>query len=244
MGIQKEHRAPVRYSLKPDENREVLAHCQSHGHITDRQMKNFANRFGCSQKTIHDAISRRGFDVLSVKPPVGQGRSRALEEARKRAEAHFTPPAEKYPPKEAAKKKDPSEEGWDLLAEEEKTLQTNFAKRESEMLEAVADLERQLAEQTQKAEEEQERAREAIQQTVNLRMETRADREALEETKGNITSLQFKIHRLEKTIGKLKAGNAEIKGELKESGKRERQLMDALRKSEADLENLRKKCNA
>jgi chromosome segregation ATPase len=245
MGTQKEHRAPVRYSLKPEENKEILTHCQSHGHMTDRQMKSFASRFGCSQKTIHEAISRRGFDIVAANLPQSRGRSRAVEEARQRAEAHFTTPANKYPPKEVRSEEEKaSEKKLDILAEEEMNLRRAFEKREAEMLEAVADLERQLAEQTAKAEEQQERAMAAMQQTRRLRIATRADRETLEEVKGNVTSLQVKCMRLEKQAEKIAQANTEIKNLLKESMARERRLLDALSKSEYDLRQERAKHDA
>ena len=240
MGTLKEHRAPVRYSLKPDENREIVSLCEKRGHITGRQMKGFASRFGCSQKTVHQAVERHGFDVIGDAPTGAERKPRHIEEARRRAESHFTSPKSKYPPEEPSPpKSDPEVESLDLLAQEEQKLLDAFKLREAEMLEAVSDLERQLAEQSAEVEKERERAREAIQQTRRMRIATRSDREALEETRGELTSMRLKYGRLEKEVDKIKAANTEIKKELRASVQREKRLIEALRLSESDLEKSR-----
>ena len=63
----REHRAPVRYGLKPTEIREIATSLQARGNrITDIDIQGLSKRFGCAAKTIHEIAERLGCTITSV----------------------------------------------------------------------------------------------------------------------------------------------------------------------------------
>lgn len=233
---QRSHRAPVRYSLRPEETQEIVSHLLANSGMTESNLNKFAVRFGCSKKTIHQAVTRHGCEILPQ-----QSAPKAIKAPRpKTNEKTGENPAllsQNPPPKELPDEIDPLE----ILITEEERLRADYENRENDILKVAGDFEKDLSAREADLGTQRERVRAAIQQTRELRIATRADRDLIEELKGEITTLKIKTARAELQRQKAKDANIAIKKELRSSMARERKLLEVLERSEHDLAALKDK---
>lgn len=229
----KAHRAPTRYSLRPEEIRSVISILQRRKGLSERQLSGIANHLGCAKKIIHEIAARHGYEIRPATKPLCQGKPRPP-----------LPPGQTQQISQTAISPTGAEEEREsellnILLEEEIRMATDFKRREEDLLESVSDLEAQLQERAAALEEERERARQAISQTKALRQATREDRETLETLRGEITILRYKNTKLGRRAEKISETNKALRRELRLSMERERRLIETLEISEHDLENLR-----
>ncbi len=234
MGTPKEHRAPTRYSLLPYESREILDHCESRGHITDRQLTLFANRFGCARKTVYQVVEMHHYSVIPSIP--AQDRKREHLQNDESLSKPFEETADQVPHEPTLGAED---ENLNVLVMEEEILRETYQRKEAELLEAVSDLEAQFEQRSSQVELHSEKARQAIQQTRRLRISTRQDRDDLETLRGENTLMAHKLRKAQKQTEEIRQANKEIRAQLKESMARERRLIDALSQSENDLQAIK-----
>ena len=238
---QKEHRAPVRYALLPEEQRAIADGMKKQGKVTVGQIKRQAKFYRCALKPIYHIAEKVGVPVIPDQKP---NRKKQVQTA---AEKLFKTPTPEptAEPEVPAEPKSLSETEFEtavqLLAEEEDRLgaldeshRREWDKREADFAEEVRAIEARLA-------EEEERARNAIRQTVALRKETRDDRDRLEELSSEVHSAQREQARLRKRAEAAEEITKRHKDELKASMARERLLLEALAQSEADLKAARAK---
>lgn len=257
----KEHRAPVRYSITPAEAASLGEKMKRMGVITDVQIRKHAKAMGCSTKPIYALVERIGLSVTMrestpSKKPLSPKRS-----AREQAEALFSKTSQRLhdgaPPdpdelpiggrnenrSESIGAQDSIEfdAAVELLASEERRIvelkrshDEELARREAEFEARVADIEARLR-------AEEERAREEIRRTAQLRRETRGDRELIEDLRGEISSLKRDNAALRREAERARSVALEHKRVVLDSIQRERQLLQALSQSEADLARCRKR---
>ncbi len=248
----KEHRAPIRYSLKPHEARRVASIIHAQGGATDKQVKGLARRLNCAAKTIHDIVSRHGFDVTPHNdnaPRPRRDRDRLAE-----AEKHLAAQQEKC---QASAAPDGGEAGadddqassaerngvsldaldsaLDILAQEERRLNRERMAGEEDLAARTLELEAQLAREKAALEEERQKVREALHQTAALRRRTRDERTELETLRGRVGQAERKQRNAEARAKEYREIALEDRQHLKDSMARERSLVEALRRAERDL---------
>jgi len=232
---QKEHRAPVRYALLPEEQRAIADSMKKQGKVTVGQIKRQAKFYRCALKPIYHIAEKIGVPVIADQKPDRK------KQAQVAAEKLFqAPPPEpvaepETPPEPKSLSEAEFETAVQMLAEEEDRLDAldeshrrEWDKREADFADEVRAIEARLA-------AEEERARNAIRQTVALRKDTRADRERLEVVTSELHSAQREQTRLRRRAEAAEEITRKHKDELKASMARERLLLEALARSEADL---------
>lgn len=242
---QKEHRAPTRYALLPEEQRAIADGMKKQGKITVSQIKRQAKFYRCALKPIYHIAERLGVPVIADQKVNRKAQVRAAAEELFKAPAGALEAAPTHIEEKACDEpqKSLSEDEFDaaveLLAEEEGRLEALERHHRTERAAREAEFAHQVEEAETRLSEEEGRAREAIRQTAALRRATREDRERLDEAQAALHSAEREMSRLRKRTQAAEEITRRHKDELKASMARERRLLEALAQSEADLEAAR-----
>lgn len=231
----KEHRAPVRYALLPDEQRAIADGMKKQGKITVSQIKRQAKFYRCALKPIYHIAERIGVPVIADQKPSRKEQARAAAEDLFRAppEDPAGDEADEATPKSLTE--DEFEAAVQLLSDEEGRIEALDKAGRAQLDKREADFARQVEEIEARLAREEERAREAIRQTRALRQETRSDRIRLEDANAELHAARREQARLKRRAEAAEAITLSHRQELRASMERERRLLNALAQSEADL---------
>ena len=221
---------PGRYALSPIEKKSVAAKFKARGGATDRELAALSKRMGVAKKTIFSVLNELRLPLIpeqrqtSKRPTATPKAKPARKSPKEAAEAFFKPPSPEIVDPPAPETASMDDSRLDELALLEKVLREDHEK----ILQSMLDLEAEMRAEKETAAKERQRAEDAIKQTAALRMATRADREELEALRGQVSSA-------ERRFRKQKERADFANRELALSVKREKLLLNALEKSEADL---------
>lgn len=130
---------------------------------------------------------------------------------------------------------DEFEAAVELLREEEDRIKILRAEHEAELKRREEEFAAHIADMEAKVSQEQLRARQAIQQTKQLRISTLMERDQLDEVRAQVNSANRAAERERTRTERAERISQNHKKELLLSMARERALLEALKKSEADL---------
>jgi chromosome segregation ATPase len=243
----REHRSPIRYSLKPAEVHDIAARISRKDTISETEVRSYAKSLNCATKTIVD-IARQTGTPLRQDQTVRATTPR--QSAREAAENLFKKPAPQKPVQHepdagqarrklslvnARQAEARLAADLDALAQEEANLTKRGRQSQASFDKEKSELERQIEAERAEVAAERQKAREAIEQTAELRRKTREEREELETARGTISHMARQMKALEAKVEKYKEIALEDREELKASMERERRLIAALKRSEEDI---------
>lgn len=252
----REHRSPIRYSLRPTEVHDLATQIAKRDTVSDADVRNFAKSYNCATKTIIDVIRQTGTPLRTETSAKSMSPRQSAREA---AESLFRKPAEAKRDDDQARRKlslsqakatgKQHSESLVTLAEKEATLAEREQRADRKIQQIKADAARQIEAERSKIaaervelkaereelEAERQKAKDAIEQTAELRRKTREDREELETARGTISHLARQLKSLEAKAEKYKTIALEDRAELKASMERERRLIAALKRAEEDI---------